>query len=159
MDNYNNFVAKIKKICRIDLSNYKEKQMKRRIDSLIRRNGHENYSTYIEQLEQSEQHLKEFLGYITINVSEFFRNLSQWQVLEQKIIPELLSKKRRLKVWSSACSTGEEPYSLAMLFHKMGVINSVYIIASDIDQKVIKQAQLGIYSIKGMANISNEMIK
>lgn len=45
------------------------------------------------------------------------------------------------------------------LFHKMGVINSVYIIASDIDQKVIKQAQLGIYSIKGMANISNEMIK
>ncbi|MDD4569404.1 MAG: chemotaxis protein CheR, partial [Tepidanaerobacteraceae bacterium] len=42
---------------------------------------------------------------------------------------------------------------------KMGVINSVYIIASDIDQKVIKQAQLGIYSIKGMANISNEMIK
>lgn len=109
---YEEFSAQIKKICNIDLSNYKEKQMKRRIDSLKKRNGHDNYESYLKQLIHSKEHLREFLNYITINVSEFFRNPAQWEVLEKEIIPELISGKSTLKIWSSACSTGEEPYSL-----------------------------------------------
>lgn len=146
-------------MCNIDLSNYKEKQMKRRIESLIKRNGHESYDSYLKQLKQSEQHLKEFLGYITINVSEFFRNPSQWQVLEREIIPELTSNKNRIKIWSSACSTGEEPYSVAMLLKKMRIKSNNNIIASDIDKDAVKKAKQGVYSLKGMANIPEDMIR
>ena len=123
---YYSFTIEIKKMCNIDLSNYKEKQMKRRIESLIRRSGHETYDGYLELLKKSKQHLNEFLNYITINVSEFFRNPAQWEVLEREILPELLKHKKRLKVWSSACSTGEEPYSLAMLFDKMMIKKTIY---------------------------------
>ncbi len=157
--NYDEFTVEIKKLCDIDLSNYKEKQMKRRIDSLIKRNGHESYDSYLTQLKKSEQHLKEFLGYITINVSEFFRNPAQWQILEQEIIPELISRKNTLKIWSSACSTGEEPYSLVMLLDKMGLISRASIIASDIDEEALEQARIGIYTSKGIANVPEEMVK
>jgi len=155
---YNGFTAEIKKMCNIDLSNYKEKQMKRRIESLIRRSGHETYDGYLELLKKSKQHLNEFLNYITINVSEFFRNPAQWEVLEREILPELLKHKKRLKVWSSACSTGEEPYSLAMLFDKMMIKNKVEIIASDIDRNALEKAKEGIYSAKGIANVPKEMV-
>lgn len=156
---YNDFTIEIKKMCNIDLSSYKEKQMKRRIESLIRRNGHESYSTYLNLLKDSKQHLKEFLGYITINVSEFFRNPAQWRVLEQEIIPELMKYKRKLKIWSSACSTGEEPYSLAMLLDKMMIKSKVDIIASDIDKDAVEKAKQGIYTTKGIANVPEEMVK
>lgn len=158
---YKGFTEEIKKMCNIDLSNYKEKQMKRRIESLIRRNGHESYDSYsyLELLKRSKHHLKEFLDYITINVSEFFRNPAQWQVLEREIIPDLLKYKKRLRVWSSACSTGEEPYSLAMIFDKMMIKSRVEIIASDIDRVAIEKAQQGVYTAKGITNIPSAMVK
>ena len=155
---YKGFTAEIKKMCNIDLSNYKEKQMKRRIESLIRRNGHDSYDSYLKLLKRSKQHLKEFLDCITINVSEFYRNPAQWQVLEREIIPELLKHKKRLKVWSSACSTGEEPYSLAMLFDKMMLKNKAEIIASDIDREAIEKAKQGVYTEKGIANVPKAMV-
>ncbi|HHY41302.1 MAG TPA: protein-glutamate O-methyltransferase CheR [Thermoanaerobacterales bacterium] len=157
--NYNEFTIEIKKICNIDLSSYKEKQMKRRIESLMKRNGHDSYNTYIELLKNSKQHLNEFLNYITINVSEFFRNPAQWLVLEQEIIPELLKNKSKLKIWSSACSTGEEPYSLAMLLHKMMITNKIEIIASDIDKDAVEKAKQGIYTAKAIANVPGEMVR
>jgi len=156
---YYSFTIEIKKMCNIDLSNYKEKQMKRRIESLIRRLGYESYENYLQLLKQSKQHLKEFLNYITINVSEFFRNPAQWEVLEREIIPELLKQKKKLKVWSSACSTGEEPYSLAMLFDKMMIKNRVNIIATDIDQDAVEKAKQGVYTAKGITGVPQEMVK
>jgi len=149
----------IKNMCNIDLSSYKEKQMKRRIESLIRRNGHESYSTYLNLLKESKQHLQEFLGYITINVSEFFRNPAQWQVLEKEILPELMKYKNKLKIWSSACSTGEEPYSIAMVLNKMNLKGKAKIIASDINKDALKKAKEGIYSAKELTNVPEQMIK
>ena len=55
--------------------------------------------------------MNEFLDRMTINVSEFYRNAKRWEVLEKKIFPKLLATNRRLKIWSAACSTGEEPYT------------------------------------------------
>ncbi|WP_286680642.1 protein-glutamate O-methyltransferase CheR [Tepidanaerobacter sp. EBM-49] len=155
---YEEFSAQIKKICNIDLSNYKEKQMKRRIDSLKKRNGHDNYESYLKQLIHSKEHLREFLNYITINVSEFFRNPAQWEILEKEIIPELISGKSTLKIWSSACSTGEEPYSLAMMLDKMNLLNRAVIIASDIDKEAIEDAKEGIYTPKQVANVPKQML-
>ena len=68
-------------------------------------------------------------------------------------------KAKNLRVWSSACSTGEEPYSLAILFKKMNILDNAHIIASDIDKSALKKAKKGVYSLKEMAGLSEKEIK
>lgn len=159
MEGYDEFISKIKKMTNINLSFYKEKQMKRRIDALIRRNNLNDYDSYISLLKKSEEHLNEFLNYITINVSEFFRNPIQWQVLEKKLIPQLFSKSMNIKTWSSACASGEEPYSMAILLSKLGLLKKAEIIATDIDISALEKAKKGLYSKKSLANLSEADIK
>ncbi|KXG75313.1 Chemotaxis protein methyltransferase [Fervidicola ferrireducens] len=156
MEAYQEFVTNIKKLTRIDLSLYKEKQMKRRIYSLMKRNNMADLASYFMLLKHSERHLKEFLNYITINVSEFFRNPAQWTVLEKEILPLLIAKGKILKVWSSACASGEEAYSLALLFEKIGY-NKVDILATDIDDDALEAARLGVYSEKSVENVPEEL--
>src|SRR5690606_32209608 len=116
---YEIFKQNINKLIGIDLNLYKEKQMLRRIKSLMRRNGFNDLSEYYDKLKVDKELLDQFINYLTINVSEFFRNITQWQVLEKEILPNLIKNSNiPLSVWSSACSTGEEPYSLAMLLTK-----------------------------------------
>lgn len=159
MEGYAEFTIQIKKLTNIDLNYYKEKQMRRRIESLIKRNGLDDYVAYLKLLKESQKHLREFLEYITINVSEFFRNPSQWQVLEQYILPNMISRKKKVKIWSSACAAGEEPYSLALLAEKMGVMDRVYILATDIDDRALEHAKRGEYVRKSLTNVPEEMMK
>ncbi|TYP59864.1 CheR family methyltransferase [Thermosediminibacter litoriperuensis] len=158
MDVYQEFIANIKRLTKIDLSSYKEKQMRRRIDSLMKRNNMPDLLSYFRLLKQSEKHLKEFLNYITINVSEFFRNPIQWQVLEKEILPCFISSRKVLKVWSSACASGEEAYSLALLFEKINY-DRVEILATDIDDEALKAARLGVYSEKSVENVPEDLKK
>ena len=96
-------------LTKIDLNAYKEKQMKRRIDTLIAKNNVTGYDKYIAFLKANTAKFEEFINYLTINVSEFYRNADQWKVLDQQIIPELISKYgKNLKIWSAACSTGAD---------------------------------------------------
>ena len=155
---YVQFVSKVKTLTNIDLSFYKEKQMKRRINALITRNGKENYQQYFELLKSSKEHLDEFMQFITINVSEFFRNPPQWEILNSDILPRLLNSKSHLKIWSSACATGEEPYSLAILCNELGIFEKVNIIASDIDINALEKAKEGKYEQKGISNIPKEIV-
>jgi len=156
---YESFKEKIFKLTNIDLSCYKERQMKRRIDSLITRNGFNDYDSYYKSLLTDKKLYNEFINYLTINVSEFFRNPSQWEILEKEIIPQLLSIKKNIKVWSAACSTGEEPYSLVMLLSKFMSLNEINILATDIDEDAINKAKIGIYSEKSLANVPSEFIR
>ncbi len=113
---YEKFKEQVFRKTGINLSAYKERQMKRRIESLIKRNNYNTYDDYYNAVVKDSKLFDEFINYLTINVSEFFRNPAQWKVLKDEIFPYLLSNngKRKLKVWSAACSTGEEPYSLVM---------------------------------------------
>ena len=80
--------------------------MKRRIDSLIAKNGFKGYSDYVYAIKTDGKLFEEFVNYLTINVSEFWRNPEQWEVLEKYVIPELIKVSgNRLKIWSAACST------------------------------------------------------
>lgn len=153
IDSYETFKKHILLKTGIDLSCYKEKQMKRRIDTLIKRSNQEKYSDYLTLLDKSSSHLKEFLNYITINVSDFFRNPSQWATLKSKILPFLFKRKSRLKIWSAACSTGEEPYTIAMILAKINMLKNVDILATDIDDQVLKIAQKGLYNEKSLSTI------
>ena len=154
---YEEFIKNIKRKTGIDLSLYKEAQMKRRLTSLYEKRGFSDFGEFFTGIEKDSNLYNEFLDRITINVSEFFRNSSRWEVLKKKIIPALPIDKK-IKCWSAACSTGEEPYTLAIILkHYFGQLN-YEIEATDIDVNAIKRAQEGIYPERSMKEISQELV-
>ncbi|MGE5614237.1 MAG: CheR family methyltransferase [Bacillota bacterium] len=150
---YEGFKNEILKLTDINLSQYKEKQMKRRIDSLIQKNRYESYRDYVGALKTNKELYDEFINYLTINVSEFYRNPEQWEVLKEHIFPLLLKKSPSLKIWSSACSTGDEPYTLVMVLNHFIPLKNIKILATDIDREAIKKAKAGIYTEKSVEKL------
>ena len=158
-DNYETFKADVLQLTKIDLNAYKERQMKRRIDSLIAKHRYTNYRQYVDALKKDKALFDEFVNYLTINVSEFYRNPEQWVTLEKKVFPELLKKSSSLKIWSAACSTGDEPYSLVMLLSKFMPLSRIRIIATDLDLQVLDKARMGLYNIKSLKGLPNEFLQ
>lgn len=89
---YEYFKKEIYSLTTIDLNAYKEKQMKRRIDTLIAKHKIVGYDKYVQALKTDRELFEEFVGYITINVSEFYRNPEQWKYLDETVIPELIQR-------------------------------------------------------------------
>lgn len=158
LTNYEGFKEKILKLTKIDLSSYKERQMRRRIDSLIRRNNYDDYDEYYKALTQNTKLYDEFINYLTINVSEFYRNPAQWEMLEKEIMPSIMKLNKKSKIWSAACSTGEEPYSLAMLMSRFVDLSNLKIIATDIDDGAVTKAKNGIYVPKSLVNLPKDFV-
>lgn len=159
MGDYEEFKDKIYALTKIDLHSYKEKQMRRRIDSLIQKCKLNNYNDYVELLKSDNEKLEEFITYLTINVSEFYRNPDQWILLENEMLPYLFDTfGNEITVWSAACSTGDEPYTLAMLLAKFVPLDKIHIIATDLDKQVLQQAQLGMYRDKSLKGLPNEFL-
>ncbi|QAS50781.1 CheR family methyltransferase [Halobacillus litoralis] len=154
---YQEFIQQIHNKTGIDLSLYKEAQMKRRLTSLREKRGYKNFHSYFQTLNGDPALLDEFLDRMTINVSEFYRNRKRFEVLENKVIPYLLQKKKSLKIWSAACSTGEEPYTLAMILSKYIPLRQVEIIATDLDQNALERAEAGRYHERSLKEVSNEV--
>lgn len=145
MGEYKEFISKIKYKLDIDLSLYKEAQMKRRLTSLRNKRGFSRFSTYFSALEKDEDLLEEFVDRMTINVSEFYRNPKRWDVLRNKVLPALIKKKTSLNIWSAACSSGEEPYSLAIMLKEHFSHVRASITATDIDETILNKAKKGTY--------------
>ncbi|MCY7816678.1 CheR family methyltransferase [Bacillus haynesii] len=156
MDNYSFFVDKWKKMTGVDLALYKEAQMKRRLTSLYEKKGYGDFREFALALEKNEALLQETLDRMTINVSEFYRNYKRWEVLEKTILP-LLKPAKTLKVWSAACSTGEEPYTLSMILSRQKGLSDYQIIATDIDDKVLAKAKEGVYQERSLQEVPKEM--
>ncbi|WP_077618603.1 CheR family methyltransferase [Bacillus sinesaloumensis] len=156
---YITFTQLIKRKTGIDLRLYKEAQMVRRLTSLYEKRGFSSFQDYFKGIESDKELLHEFLDRMTINVSEFYRNSKRWEVLEKKIVPKLLQDKRSLKVWSAACSAGEEPYTLAMILSKFLPLDKIEIVATDIDENILARARLGIYPERSLQEMPNDMRK
>ena len=156
-ENYEKFKKDVLTLTKIDLNCYKEKQMKRRIDTLIGKTNAKTYDQYVSLLKTDKAVLEQFVNFLTINVSEFYRNPDQWSILDKKVFPELIKKfGKNLKVWSAACSTGDEPYSLVMALSKHIPIKQIKIIATDIDKQVLDKARMGLYNEKSIAAVPAE---
>lgn len=157
LDNYEKFKKDVLQLTKIDLNSYKEKQMKRRIDTLIGKTKAKTYDEYVSLLKTDKKIFEQFVNFLTINVSEFYRNADQWRLLDTKVIPEMIKKfGKNLKIWSAACSTGDEPYSLVMALSKHIPLNQIKILATDIDKQVLEKARVGLYSEKSIANVPEE---
>lgn len=160
MDKYEVFKKQINDLIDIDLNYYKEKQMKRRITSLLTRNNFKGFDDYFLGLKNDEKLMEEFINYLTINVSEFYRNPKQWEVLEKEILPTLINEINRIpRIWSSACSTGEEPYTIAMLLTNYFDIKDIKIFASDIDLQAMNKAKIGLYNSRALKNLPEKYKK
>lgn len=158
-NDYEEFISKVLKKTGIDLACYKEAQMKRRLTSLYEKKGFKSFQEFFNAMSTNRSLFDEFLDRMTINVSEFYRNRKRWEVLQEKIIPKLLEKNRRLKVWSAACSTGEEPYTLAMVLSHFMPLSQIKILATDIDETVMNRAKQGIYSERSLQEVTEDIKK
>ncbi|MCH5264987.1 MAG: protein-glutamate O-methyltransferase CheR [Lachnospiraceae bacterium] len=153
-DNYEDFQKEYLRLSGIDLTSYKENQMKRRIESFMEKYETSGYDNFLKLLKSDSEVYDKFITYLTINVSEFYRNPAQWQILEKEILPELMQKfGKRIKIWSAACSTGDEPYSLAMVLSDFMPLNQIQIIATDLDNEVLAKAKKGYYSEKSIQGL------
>ena len=159
MDRYLWFSKKVLQVTGIDLNNYKRPQMERRINSFMQAQGISGYEDCVRAISENQEFRHRFIDHLTINVSEFFRNPAQWQVLRDKIVPELLKDRARIRAWSAGCSTGEEPYTLAMILSEQAPSRFETILATDIDKQVLAKAQAGVYGSRAVAGLSVDQLK
>lgn len=115
-----------------------------------------NFSQYCHYISNEHSEIKQFINALTTNLTAFFREAHHFDYLETTLVP-LWQKKRvkRLRIWSSACSTGEEPYSIAMtLAQSFGIGEwDLKILATDLDTNVIEKAERAIYPRESIDNV------
>lgn len=143
----------------LDLNFYKQNQMQRRIQSFMTSHKYQAYPDFIRALNSDPVLYDSFFKHLTINVSQFFRDTTQWNTLRDTIVPKLIQRKTSLKLWSAGCSSGQEPYSLAMTLMEHFPNISFSILASDIDVNVLQQAKEGIYKQNDFASTPPQIIQ
>ena len=156
---YEVFKKRIQELTGIDLNAYKF-QIHRRVHMLMQRWNVTSYDEYYKVISTREDKLREFLDYLTINVSEFFRNANRWWELKDKVFPLIFKEtgQKKLKLWSAGCATGEEPYSLGVLALETGLTNPQPVLATDIDRGALAKAQAGIFQKRQLVNAPTEWI-
>ncbi len=138
----------------IDLDCYKGTQMERRLQTIMRRAGVADLAAYARLLSTTPARVKEFKDFLTINVSEWLRNPEKFEELQKVILPDLLAKNRSLKIWSAGCSNGSEPYSVAILLDELDPMGRHQILATDLDEEILKVAMAGTYGEKDVKNVT-----
>ncbi|MBI1883280.1 MAG: hypothetical protein HYS08_03635 [Chlamydiae bacterium] len=140
--------------------------LQQKLDERIRiceRATYEEYFHYLKFHPQGRLELKALLDLLTIGETYFFRNEPQFEALRDYVLPNILKEKKdTLRIWSAGCSTGEEPYSIAMLLreHLTFFENwEISILATDINQNVLKAAQEGIYNARAVHAMPTEYLQ
>lgn len=156
---YTYFLRTVCRLTGVNLEHYRQGQLRRRLDALLQRVGARGYLEYARLLERDPARLQEFRDYFTINVTEFFRDPERFRYLEQRVLPELLRGRAGLSVWSAACSTGAEPYSVAILLRELAPRGAHRILATDVDRTVLARARQGLgYGPSELRNVSPERL-
>lgn len=136
-----------------DFRGYAGASLKRRLTAAMVRFG----CTTLSQLQDRVLHDLTFfptlLDYLTVQVSEMFRDPAYFLALREKVVP-LLRTYPSLKIWIAGCSTGEEAWSLAILLREEGLLDRTLIYATDINPRALAQAQAGVYAIDRIAGFT-----
>lgn len=144
-------LAKIERMRGFLITSYKEPCLRRRLAVRMRARGVHTFGAYAGILDRIPEEYDLLLDALTINVTKFFRNPETYAVLRDRVLPELAARRRAVAVWSAGCASGEEPYSLAILFAEQaarqgtpGARSHVRIDATDLDPgalEVLKRAE------------------
>ena len=157
-EGYEYFAAKLQEVSGIDLAAYKSRQMTRRLSGYLKRSGFKDFYVLARRIERDPDALDALKDFITINVSEFFRNPERFEYLERTVIPELCRRFGNLSVWSAGCSIGAEPYSLAIILRERGDGARHRILATDIDRSALQIASRGEYHADKLKEVSPERL-
>ncbi|UCG38447.1 MAG: protein-glutamate O-methyltransferase CheR [bacterium] len=149
-----------------DLEAYKERCILRRIYLKVRSGGYSDLGSYYRILKRDRDELEHLVQYLTINVTEFFRNAAAFTYLEKKILPALMlqhSVHKSLNVWSAGCSSGEEPYSIAISLlrvrRKHRIRTPFRVLATDVDKVILARGREGNYSRDALKNLEERDLK
>ncbi|WP_345158481.1 chemotaxis protein CheB [Pontibacter saemangeumensis] len=149
-----------------DFNNYKKATINRRIRKRMDYLRVSDLHGYLDYLQENPAEIKQLCQEFFINVTRFFRDKEAFELLEQEVIPEIIAGKdvdEPVKVWVAACSTGEEVYSLAILFReayqRLGREPMVKLFATDIDQRAVSQASKGVYPAAISEDISADRLQ
>ncbi|WP_294341683.1 protein-glutamate O-methyltransferase CheR [uncultured Clostridium sp.] len=141
----------------INLIAYKEVQLDRRILSLMNKCNIKDLEEYSKLLKNDKKQRQIFLDFITINVTEFFRNPELFDELKNEISKGIKNSSGTYKIWSAACSIGCEPYSLAMIVKEINTTKRINILATDLDTTILSKAKVGEYTNIEMKNMDSTM--
>ena len=150
--------ALIYKKAGISLHDGKHAMVYSRVSRRLRDTGHTSFKSYLDWLEQHDgAEWQDFINALTTNLTAFFREQHHFAVLDQHLRTE---RNKNWRIWCSAASTGEEPYSIAITAAEaLGPQGSFHIDNSDIDTKVLATAAKGVYKLDGVKGLSPEHLQ
>ena len=139
-------------------SHYNDSYLGRRFNARMRRTDCDDYAEYLERLASDDSEGERLLDALSINVTSFFRNPPMWETL-RSVLRSISAERRRIRLWSAACSDGREPYSLAMLAMDDPDVDEsrVSITATDISEPALEAARAGVYRSTRTTDIAAEL--
>ncbi|WP_419997173.1 CheR family methyltransferase [Streptomyces boninensis] len=147
-----------------DFTGYKRSSLGRRIRKRMGDARVDSYADYRDLLETNADEFNALFNTILINVTSFFRDSEAWTLLQREVLPELISDaggEDEIRVWSAGCSSGEEAYSLAIIFaESLGIdecLNRVKIYGTDVDEEALRDARSGLYTAKDLETLPGEL--
>ncbi len=149
----------------VDFNTYKPNTIIRRLERRININQIETVDNYINYLSSSQKEIMTLYRELLIRVTRFFRDTEAFAILKERVIPDILETKERneeIRVWCTGCCTGEEAYSIAILFQELmeerGEYYDVKVFATDIDKESLEYAGAGVYPESITADVSPERL-
>src|SRR5436853_2217210 len=146
-----------------DFTGYKRSSLQRRVSKRLADLGLGNYTEYLDFLEVHPEEFPHLFNTILINITGFFRDTAAWDHLGGVIVPRVIAGKsshQPIRVWSAGCASGEEAYSLAILFAEAlgddAFRHRVKIFATDVDDEALAQARQGSYSADDLDAVTAE---
>lgn len=150
----------------IVLSDSKRQMVYGRLSRRLRQLKLTHFSDYCDLLTRGDEtELVEFTNAITTNLTAFFRENHHFEYLKNRLLPELVKKKadsKRIRIWSAGCSSGEEPYSIAMCVREVFPRSAgwdVKILATDLDSNMVQRGKDGIYTAERVEGLSDQRLK
>ena len=145
-DDYVPFCEQVRRLCGVDLLQYKRAQMERRIRSWTERRGTPVLADSARRLQADREELDAFLDRVTINVSHLWRHEEQWDALHREILPEIAAKTGRVRAWSAGSSYGAEAFTLAAVCKEAVPRAAISIVGTDLDRRMVARARTGEFS-------------
>jgi chemotaxis protein methyltransferase CheR len=158
-------IGKISRQIGLSLDGYKDKCLRRRIAVRMRACGVHSHAEYQELLERDSVEYQRLKDVITINVTSFYRNAETWNLVRSRVLPELFSQPvSKVRAWSAGCSSGEEPYTLAMLMAeyleaqgRAERLDLVTVDATDVDRQCLERAQGASYPREALSDVPHSL--
>ena len=150
-----------------DFSGYRAPLIERRAEKRLSASKCKDYDEYLHFIREHPDELDSLVDVLTINVSQFFRDSLSFEYIAERILPLIVHEKKNsavhcLRIWSTGCSMGEEPYTVAILineiFEKENLNLNLNIFATDIDSRALKKAKEAVYSFESIKDVKYRLL-